>query len=97
MLKRQLNNELATIRLDKYLKISRIIKRRTLAKEICDQGRVKINDRSAKAGSDVTLDDILEIDFGSKIVTFKVLQVLAHANKADASTMYEVLKESHVI
>ena len=85
------------MRLDKYLKISRIIKRRTLAKEICDQGRVKINDRSAKAGSDIVMGDILEIDFGSKIVTFKVMQVLAHANKADASTMYEVLKESHVI
>ncbi len=85
------------LRLDKFLKISRIIKRRTLAKEICDQGRVKINNRLAKAGSDVAVGDCLVIDFGSRIVTFQVLNVLDHANKADAASMYEVLKESHVI
>jgi ribosomal 50S subunit-recycling heat shock protein len=85
------------MRLDKYLKISRIIKRRTIAKAVCDQGKVKINDRVAKAGNDVSVDDTVEVDFGSKVVIFKVLKTLSHASKEDASTMYEVIDEKHVI
>ncbi|MFP4456124.1 MAG: RNA-binding S4 domain-containing protein [Clostridia bacterium] len=85
------------MRLDKFLKISRIIKRRTVAKAVCDQGKVKINGRPAKAGSDVDVGDDIEVDFGSKIVTFKVLDTLSHASKKQASTMYEVIDEKHVI
>lgn len=54
------------MRLDKYLKVSRLIKRRTLAKEISDQGRVKVNGQTAKAGTDVKVDDTIEIQFGQK-------------------------------
>ncbi len=85
------------MRLDKFLKISRIIKRRTLAKEVCDHGRIIINGRKAKAGTTVAVGDILEIDFGSRIVTFEILDVLSHASKADAATMYEVKSEKLVI
>jgi ribosomal 50S subunit-recycling heat shock protein len=85
------------MRLDKFLKISRIIKRRTLAKSVCDQGKVKINGRVAKAGNDVESGDELEIDFGSKVVVFEVCETLSHASKEQASTMYKVKQEKHVI
>ncbi len=85
------------MRLDKFLKISRIIKRRTLAKSVCDQGKVKINKRVAKAGSSVSVGDELEIDFGSKIVVFEVCEVYSHASKEKASEMYKVKQEKHVI
>ncbi len=85
------------MRLDKFLKISRIIKRRTVAKAVCDQGKVESNGRPAKAGSDVDVGDEIEVDFGSKIVTFKVLKTLSHASKEAASSMYEVIDEKHVI
>ncbi|HDZ7881750.1 TPA: RNA-binding S4 domain-containing protein, partial [Staphylococcus aureus] len=60
------------MRLDKYLKVSRLIKRRTLAKEVSDQGRITINGNVAKAGSDVKVEDVLTIRFGQKLVTVKV-------------------------
>ncbi len=85
------------MRLDKFLKISRIIKRRTIAKAVCDQGKVKVNERVAKAGSDISIGDEVEVDFGSKVVVFKVLKTLSHASKKDASTMYEVIDEKYVV
>lgn len=85
------------MRLDKYLKVSRIIKRRTLAKTVCDQGKVKVNGRVAKAGNTLAIGDELEIDFGSKVVVFEVCEVLSHASKAEASTMYKVKHEKHII
>lgn len=84
------------MRLDKYLKVSRLIKRRTLAKEISDQGRVKVNGQTAKAGTDVKVEDTIEIQFGQKIVTINVTGLNEHATKENAKGMYEVLKEERM-
>ncbi|MDM6084487.1 RNA-binding S4 domain-containing protein [Staphylococcus aureus] len=79
------------MRLDKYLKVSRLIKRRTLAKEVSDQGRITINGNVAKAGSDVKVEDVLTIRFGQKLVTVKV--TAEHASKDNAKGMYEIIEE----
>lgn len=84
------------MRLDKYLKVSRLIKRRTLAKEISDQGRVKVNEQTAKAGTDVKVDDTIEIQFGQKIVTINVTGLNEHETKENAKGMYEVVKEERM-
>ena len=81
------------MRLDKYLKVSRIIKRRTVAKEAGDGGRVSINGRPAKPAADVKEGDILEIRFGDKVSRYRVLKVAERALKADASDMYEILTD----
>ena len=82
--------------LDKYLKVSRLIKRRTLAKEVCDQGRVKINGQTAKAGTNVNVDDELELKLGNRIIVVKVTGLSEHANKENAKTMFEVVKEEKI-
>jgi len=82
------------LRLDKYLKNSRLIKRRTIANEACDQGRVKINDKVAKAGAEVKVGDIIEIQFGDKTVKVEVLNISEHVSKDDASGMYRVIEKS---
>lgn len=79
------------MRLDKYLKVSRIIKRRTVANEACDAGRVMINDKVAKAGTEVKAGDVIEIAFGSKPLKVKVLSVKETVKKEEASLMYEVI------
>lgn len=80
------------MRLDKYLKISRLIKRRTVANEACDAQRVSVNGRPVKASYDVKVGDVIEIRFGERAVKVEVLQVTEHALKADAAGMYrEVL------
>lgn len=79
------------MRIDKFLKNSRIIKRRTVAKEACDQGRVYINDKPAKAGSEVNPGDIIHIEFGNSSVDAKVLELLESCKKEDADKMYEIL------
>ncbi|AKG75139.1 RNA-binding S4 domain-containing protein [Salinicoccus halodurans] len=84
------------MRLDKFLKVSRVIKRRTLAKELSDEGRVKVNGKVAKAGADLSAGDEVEIRFGRKILTFEVLQLEAHAKKEDAERMYKVIKEEKI-
>ncbi|MCD8905994.1 RNA-binding S4 domain-containing protein [Staphylococcus chromogenes] len=84
------------MRLDKYLKVSRLIKRRTLAKEISDQGRVKVNGQTAKAGTDVKVEDTIEIQFGQKIVMINVTGLNEHATKENAKGMYEVVKEERM-
>ncbi|BCU53227.1 ribosomal 50S subunit-recycling heat shock protein [Staphylococcus auricularis] len=84
------------MRIDKYLKVARLIKRRTLAKEMSDQGRITVNGKVAKAGTDVKENDELEIRFGQKIVTVKVTGLSEHANKENAKGMYEVIKEERV-
>ena len=76
------------MRLDKYLKVSRLIKRRTVANEACDAGRVMINDKPAKASYDVKLGDLLEIRFGQKTVKVEVLDLSESTKKADAVAMY---------
>lgn len=79
------------MRLDKYLKVSRIIKRRTVANEACDAGRVTINGRPAKASADVKEGDVLEIQFGTNPLKVKVLTVKETVKKDEAKEMYEVL------
>ena len=82
------------MRLDKYLKVSRLIKRRTVADEACDGGRVSVNGKVAKSAYDVKLDDIIEISFGAKKVKVKVLEVREHVRKEEADAMYAVLEQS---
>ena len=84
------------MRLDKFLKVSRIIKRRTLAKEIADQGRVKINGMPAKASTNVVVGDELELTFAHTVLTVKVDAVKDVVRKEDAQTLYHVVKEEKV-
>lgn len=79
------------MRLDKYLKVSRIIKRRAVAKEAGDGGRVHINGKPAKPASEVKVGDVLEIRFGDKLNKYEVLEINERAAKADASAMYRVV------
>lgn len=80
------------MRLDKYLKVTRIIKRRTVANEACDAAHVTVNGRPAKASYDVKTGDVLEITFGARLMRVRVLDVKETVGKADASSLYEVLE-----
>ena len=82
------------MRLDKYLKVSRIIKRRTVAKEACDGGRVTINGKVAKAGAEVKEGDIMEIRFGNRVGSYEITDVKEVVRKENAAEMYKVLEES---
>lgn len=84
------------MRIDKYLKVSRLIKRRTVAKEVADHERITINGRLAKPSSEITVNDIVSIRFGMKIVTFKVLDTNEFAKKAESNLMYEIISEEKV-
>lgn len=79
------------MRIDKFLKNSRIIKRRQVAKEACENGRVTINDRVAKPGSLVEEGDVVEVVFGTSTLKFRVLDLINGAKKATATDMYEVI------
>lgn len=79
------------MRLDKYLKVSRIIKRRTVANEACDAGRVMINDKVAKASVEVKVGDIIEVSFGGKPVRVRVTSIQETIRKDEAKDMYEYL------
>ena len=79
------------MRLDKFLKISRLIKRRTLANEACDAGRVTVNSKTAKASLVVKTGDVIEIAFGQGSQKVRVLDIKEHVRKEDASAMYEVI------
>ena len=79
------------MRLDKYLKNSRIIKRRTVAKEACEQGRVEVNGRTAKPGLEIRTGDEITITFGSNILKVRVLAMPETVRKEDADSMYEVI------
>lgn len=81
------------MRLDKFLKVSRLIKRRTLAKQVADQGRITINEKVAKASSVVKVGDELAIRFGQKVVTVKIVALKESTKKEDAASMYTILKE----
>lgn len=81
------------MRLDKYLKISRIIKRRTVANEACDAGRVLVNGKPARASYDVKVDDVLELQLGSRSVKAQVLSVNEYARKEAAAEMYRILSD----
>lgn len=84
------------MRLDKYLKVSRLIKRRTLAKEVADQGRITINGKVAKASSAVKSGDELAIRFGQKIVTARVEEIRDSVRKDEAASMFTILKEERL-
>lgn len=79
------------MRLDKYLKVSRIIKRRTIANDACDAGRVTVNDKPSKAGTEVKLGDIIEIRFGNNLTRVEVLSIKETIRKEGATEMYRSL------
>jgi len=81
------------VRIDKYLKVSRLIKRRTVANEACDGQRISVNGRTVKASYDVKPGDIIEIHFGQRTLKVEVLIVSDHAIKADAPAMYREIVE----
>ena len=81
------------MRLDKYLKVSRIIKRRTVANEACAGGRVSLNGRTAKPGAEVKAGDEMEIRFGNRIGRYRILAVQETVRKEGAADLYEVLQE----
>lgn len=80
------------MRLDKYLKLSRIIKRRTVAKEACESGRVSINGKVAKPSTDVKEEDIIEITFANRILKAKIINIKEHVRKEDAKEMYVIIE-----
>lgn len=79
------------MRLDKFLKVSRLIKRRTIANEACDAGRVLINDKVAKASANVKVGDVIEIAFGSKSVKVEVLDIVETTKKDEAKELYKYI------
>ncbi|MCP8618180.1 RNA-binding S4 domain-containing protein [Salirhabdus salicampi] len=84
------------MRLDKFLKISRLIKRRTMAKEVAEQGRIQINGNPAKASTKVSVGDELTIRLGQKWITISIQRITETVKKEEASTLYKVLKEEQV-
>ncbi|GBF11394.1 RNA-binding S4 domain-containing protein [Tepidibacillus infernus] len=84
------------MRLDKFLKVSRLIKRRTIAKEVSDQGRIEINGQVAKASSNVNEGDLLSIRFGQKKLTVQVNKCVETSKKEEALEMYTVIKEEKI-
>ena len=80
------------MRLDKYLKVSRIIKRRTVAKEVCESGRIKINDKVAKPSTKINEGDIIEITFANRMLNAEVINIAEHVRKEDAKEMYTILE-----
>lgn len=83
------------MRLDKYLKVSRLIKRRTVANEACDGGRISVNGKVARASYDVKVGDVITIDFGSKPLSVRVLEVKDTAFKDAAKEMYEAVENNN--
>ena len=79
------------MRLDKYLKVSRLIKRRTVANEACDNGLISVNGKPQRASYDVKVGDEIEITMGSRVIRAKVLTVVEHATKETAGEMYQLL------
>lgn len=84
------------MRIDKYLKVSRVVKRRTVANEVCSAGRVLINDKVAKPGTEVKNGDIVTIKFGNGETRFRILSIKETVRKEEASEMYELLEGTEV-
>ncbi len=84
------------MRLDKFLKVSRLIKRRTVAKEVADQERIKINDTVAKSSSTVKIGDTLEIRFGNRIMTVEILDIRDTTKKNEAAELYKIISEERI-
>jgi len=83
------------MRIDKFLKVSRIIKRRTVAKDACEGGRVKVNGNSAKPGRSISVGDRIEIAFGNRTLEVEVKEIASHMPADEADTMYEVIREEY--
>jgi ribosomal 50S subunit-recycling heat shock protein len=83
------------MRIDKYLKNSRVIKRRTVAKEACEQGRVLVNNNTAKPGTEVNIGDEIDIIFGTRPLKIKVEKLIEHVKKDDAKEMYTIIENNH--
>ena len=81
------------MRLDKYLKVSRLIKRRTVANEACDSQHISVNGKTAKASYDVKEGDIIEITFGEKTLKVRVTNVKEHVTKSEATELYQAINE----
>lgn len=79
------------MRIDKFLKVSRLVKRRTVARELADQGRIKVNGRVVKSSYDVKVGDIIEVGYGTRQVKAKVLDIRETTKKAEASELYEIV------
>lgn len=79
------------MRLDKYLKVSRLIKRRSVANEACDTGRIAVNGKVAKASYDVKAGDVIEIRFGEKLIKAEVISIAEHVRKDDAEGLYKII------
>ena len=79
------------MRIDKFLKVSRVIKRRTVAADACDGGRIEINGKVAKPSKDVKVGDVVKVSFGNNAMTFEVLSVDEHQTKQSAENMYKLL------
>lgn len=84
------------MRLDKFLKVSRIIKRRTVAKEIADKGRIKINNKVAKSSSNVEVGDQLEINFGNKQLTVRIDEIKETTKKDESKNMFSIMEEKYI-
>lgn len=80
------------MRIDKFLKVSRVIKRRSVAQEACDGGRIEINGKQAKPSKDVKIGDVVKVSFGNDSMSFEVLSVDEHQTKQSAETMYRILQ-----
>ena len=82
------------MRLDKFLKVSRLIKRRTVANDACDSERISVNGKAAKASYNVKVNDLITVAFGTKSVTVRVLEIKDTTKKSEASGMYEIVSET---
>ncbi len=90
--KRPTAQAMQSMRLDKYLKVSRIIKRRTIANEACDAGRVSVNGKPAKSGTAIKVGDVIALRFGERTTQYEVLSLSEHVLKNDAAGMYRVVE-----
>lgn len=84
------------MRLDKYLKVSRVIKRRTVAKEICEAGRIQVNGHTAKAGHDLKIGDILDIPMGNRRLKIRVVEIRETVRANEADSLYEILEDKRI-
>jgi ribosomal 50S subunit-recycling heat shock protein len=84
------------MRVDKYLKVSRLIKRRTVAKEVADHEKIMVNGKISKPSTEIKVNDIISIRFGTKIVTIKVLNTNEYTKKSESDLMYEIIKEERI-
>ncbi len=85
------------MRLDKYLKVARILKKRTLSKQLADEQRVLVNGKVAKPAHDVKIGDVLTVQFGNKEVELRILNIVKQANKHDAELLYEIIAERELV